>query len=321
MDIDPLQWLPDSFTRVPHWRWLRAQCLVAKGASPNPQIDDDWVLHARNAVAGRTAGRAAAAIEAALAVRDGPLERRWELEARLLTDESLEHVALKCALPVETVGAFAHVFFAVRERQKAKDWLMLRAVGYSPLSGFKSPQPGGLWKYAAVTGGTAALDLVIAVTTDRPLPAGAVADTRDQREVAESLLRERVKVWVALILARSDAEVAAAVEARQQLRKLEAEASDCASDTPPVLLAMEEFLRALPGTRSEATRAGGRAHRKAVGRRRQSRTPRKVTTDQVAGSTLANTARRPEERPPASSSGAPAPDHAGPEGTQKMRVQ
>ena len=170
METDP-RLLMVNFTRVPHWRWLQAQSLIDQNANPDPKVDDAWVLDARNAISGCAAGPKISAINEALAVwRDGSLERRWELEARLLTDESLEQIARKGELTVDVVEAFAELFFAVRARRKATDWLMRRAVEYNPITGFTGPLPGALWKYVALTDGTAALELVIAVTTDRPLP-------------------------------------------------------------------------------------------------------------------------------------------------------
>jgi hypothetical protein len=274
METDPTLWLPHSCFRVPHWRWLRAQHLARRGRRPDPGIDDRWVLHAR---ASATGGRKAkpAAVRAARAVWEGdPAERRWELEARLLTDEPLGRVADRCGLPPAVAEAYAEVFFSVRPHRQATDWLLLQAVGYSPVTGFNGPQPGGVWKYLAVRGGPVVLDVVIAATTGRPLPEGGAggppAAETDQ-------LRQQALLLVGLLTARSDGEVAAVVEARRRLRAVEAGRGQ-GYEVSPALAQMEEFAIALPWLRKKG-RPPGRAGAKGTKDAKPSARPSRVKAD------------------------------------------
>src|SRR5690349_6175971 len=98
METDPLAWLPGSFFRKPSWRFLRAEYLAVTGRRRDPRIDDGWVALARAAILGRGGNRSkAAAVQAAREVWGVESTAKWELEARLLTDEPLEQVAERCA--------------------------------------------------------------------------------------------------------------------------------------------------------------------------------------------------------------------------------
>jgi hypothetical protein len=252
MEINPLLWLPGSFNRVPEWRWVRAEFLHATGRQRERRIDDGWVDCARDAIRGRGGkGSKAAAVRAARAVWEGDPSEKGELEARLLTDEAIEHVAARLSLPVEVAEAYAEVFFAVRAMQKASDWLLLRAVGYTAFTGFISPLPWAAWKLAAVAGGPLFLDVVIAATTGRPIPNGCHKGS-ERRSYKDALTRLRVRLWVATVGAVTDEEFAAVVRARQQLRALDARLTGRVPAVPPTLAAMEAFLMALPAMNRKA---------------------------------------------------------------------
>src|SRR5262245_54762462 len=175
-------WLAASPSRTPDWRLLRAQWLVDAGANPCLEIDDAWVLRARDfllarlraeaiPVSRKTTDRLDPAIRGAVAlVREPESLRRALLEAALLTEEPLDEVAGRCDLQVGVVEAFHALFFAVRDRPKARDWLMIHAVRSGPWNAFEGLQPAGLWKYIVFTGGVRALDIAFAVTTNRPFP-------------------------------------------------------------------------------------------------------------------------------------------------------
>ncbi len=243
MDGTGLLWLPGSFYRRPEWRWLRAVYLVERGGRGDRRVDDGWVAHALAVVRGRGGDRPkAAAVRAAHHIwANGAPDRRWELEARLLTEAPLEHVARRCGLPVRVVGAYAAVFFAVRPMRAAVDWVLTRAIGYRPPGVFTSPQPGGVWKYAGFFGGATVLDVVLASTTGRPLPEGLVGDTGSRRRFDEARLRLLARLWVALVCAGSGQQIARVIAAREQLRDLEA------GPDPASSKAVGAFWTALPG--------------------------------------------------------------------------
>ena len=126
METDPLQWLPNSFYRQPHWRWLQAEYLIATGRRMNARIDDEWVSTARKVLQGHRTESASkvAAVRAAREIQFGKPAVKEEWEARLLTEEPLERFAERFAVPTIVVEAFSELFFGVRSMRKATDWLL-----------------------------------------------------------------------------------------------------------------------------------------------------------------------------------------------------
>src|SRR5262249_54616531 len=118
----PFRNRPDHPLRPPDWRWLRAADLWEKGGQPSSHEADAWV---RNALAfhrllqqdrdlqKRT--RLSALFQAHQLYCDESL-RRWEVEARLLTDEPLAQIAAKCGSTPRVINAFEKVFFNVHDR-------------------------------------------------------------------------------------------------------------------------------------------------------------------------------------------------------------
>ena len=269
MATDPAHWLPGSFYRKPEWRLLRAEYLIATGRRRDRRIDDDWVAHARAALKGRGgSGSKAAMVRAARGVWDGDPAVKGELEARLLTDEPLDRVAARCRLPVAVVEAYAEVCFAVRPMRQATDWLLARAVGFSPLAGFTSPLPGAAWKLAALSGGPLVLDAVIAATAGRPVPEALLKEADPRRADGEARIRLLARLWVASMAATTDQEFARVVRDRRQFRDLDAHMTARVGAVAPTVTAMEAFLMRLPAANRKsgvADRVGDHARH---GRRR-----------------------------------------------------
>jgi hypothetical protein len=237
-----IRWLPGDFYRPVEWRWLWAQHLVRRGRSPDPERDDEWVRLAREAITGGNGGPKVAAIRAARAIwAAGPSRRRDELEARLLTEEPFARLGARWGVSAAVVEAYCAVFFPVRTLKRPNDWVLLQAVGYSPVRGLTGPQPAGIWKYIAYTVGANALDVMIAVTTGEPLPADLIAALkRNGRD--EDLYRQKVLQTARVIMAVTDEEFAAIVEDRQRLRALEAQRNGDVTDHDRGLGQMESFL-------------------------------------------------------------------------------
>lgn len=262
MDTDPLHWLPGSFFRQPSWRWLRAEYLTATGRRLDPRVDDEWVGHARAALRDRGGGPVIAAVRAAREVWAGDPVVNAELEALLLTTEPLDRVAERFHLSAAVVEAYAEVFFAVRPMRRATDWLLTRAVGYSPLRGFTGPQPAAAWKFAALAGGPLLLDVVIAATTGRPLPVGFLRGAGRRRAYEDARIRSLAEIWVAAMAATTDEEFARVGRACRRLRDLDSRLAIRAVAVAPALAAVEVLLAGLLGTSSGAwvaDRAGGHA--------------------------------------------------------------
>ena len=259
-----------TFSRPPCWRWKRAQSLATSGRPLDPRIDDEWVSLARSAIMGVNGHKpqVAATIEARDFSFAEPPERRWEMDARLLTDEPLDRVARRFGITPAAVEAYAALFFDVRGVRAASDWLLVRAVGYRPGIGFAKGDLAGVWKFAAYRGGALLLDAVIAAATDGPFPAGWFRETGAQLAFEEAAMRARIKLWVASEFALTDEEFAALVDARQRFRNLDAGLVARGLWVPSPTAAMESFLKMLPAwTRNGRLRPGEEGAEAAEGSR------------------------------------------------------
>jgi hypothetical protein len=288
MDHRPSTWLPDSPFRSPAWRWERAHWLYEHGGPTDNRIDDDWVARARDFLAAR--GRQAEAqptprqrahdahIQAALDLweADPPAARR-RVEAHLLTGAPLNDVARICTLPVDVVESYHDFFFDVRPRLRATDWIMLHAVGTYYLKGFAGLPVGALWKWAGYTAGPRVLEVVVALTTDVPLP-DWFRDGLAGGAYAEARFRLLGKLTLGAMAADSPAEWDALVRAREQLRRLDREAGGACEGPTGVLRAMERCL------------CSGRRRRRTG---RQADVERTTSGGQASGVGGADTGRRP----------------------------
>jgi hypothetical protein len=299
MECDPTHWLPGSPFRAPEWRWLRARHLHERGGRPDARLDDGWVdratrfLAATRACDGGQAGwgsdRPDPAIQAALALRQTePPDRRWRVESYLLTDLPLEEAARRCRLPPATLGAYQQLFFACREQLSATDWIMLRAVGAGPWNHFAGGQLGALWKYTAYTAGPRALEVVIAVTNNEPLPPWVRASFTGNPAYYESRLRLLGKLTLAAMAAQTDAELAPLVEAREQMRGLDRQAG-LTRGQDPYRPALGQFLRALgqprrpaPGTGAPAPSTRGPEDRHQGGAKKSKLNPHQLVAEIVS---------------------------------------
>ncbi|HEX4608574.1 MAG TPA: hypothetical protein VH092_10255 [Urbifossiella sp.] len=261
MVTDPVQWLPGSFFRRPAWRWLRAEFMLAAGRRCDRRVDDAWVAHARAAIQNRGgAGSKAATVRAAHEIWAADPVVKGELEARLLTVESYDRIAGRLGRPAAEVEAYAEVFFAVRPMRAATDWLLTHAVGYSPLRGFTGPQPAAAWKLAALTGGPALLDVVIAATTGPPLPDRLLNEADPRLAYEEARTRLLVEIWVAAMAATTDEDFAGVVAARRRLRDQDARLTGRVAAVTPTEIAAESFLLALSPEGMKSRMAGWKGY-------------------------------------------------------------
>jgi len=97
------------------------------------------------------------------------------------------------------VNEFERFFFNVRDRLAAADFILLCVVGYDPFRGFEESNLRGLWQYFGYSAGPKFLELVIAVSQDRPLPEWAVKEASSPVELealrASTKLSILVETW------------------------------------------------------------------------------------------------------------------------------
>jgi hypothetical protein len=164
---------PDATVRPPAWRWLLATWTVEHGKLPWHPDDDRWLRRAVRFLRALRRGRAAtrrrrrarrrpAALRQAWQLYTAPPAfQRWELEARLLTDESFEEIGSKCGLAARVVEFYHEVFFHVRDRLEARGYIHSHVIGVKQYLGLTEDDVDVLLKLFAYSGGPLLLDRVV----------------------------------------------------------------------------------------------------------------------------------------------------------------
>jgi len=203
--------LPCNFFRPPDWRMQRAaaRARATSWEPADPRIDDQWVETAQDLVMSLEAPTQRSLPEAVRAAYDlaraNELPRQF-LEAQLLSPRTHAEVASVCSLAEDVVEAFHELFFHVRPKLRHRDWIQYWAIGGPiPLgSGRESEQRAWLWKSLGYNAGSRMLDLVVAVTLNRPLPDGLRATFRTSPVLEELQLRLKTKLLVTAMTAEID---------------------------------------------------------------------------------------------------------------------
>jgi hypothetical protein len=147
-------------------RWWKAVHVVARGIRTAPSASDRWLdplLRYIRFLHGFTSCRPkqteeAKAIERAHGIYQAADAQRWELEARLLTDEPIEEIARKADLKLETVQAFNAVFFEIRDDQDNRLNSAFFFLAFRPLWEEKDPPAWAIWRYAGLYCGSGTVD-------------------------------------------------------------------------------------------------------------------------------------------------------------------
>jgi hypothetical protein len=183
--------------RPPDWRWRAACHIHERVRSRRRRIrrsDPQWLgplvglAEVLSPSGGSRRRRARLVMPELIAAHrlyqaDSPI--RWELEARILAGQSDVEIAVSLAIPPAVVAVFEQSFFDVRDRLSAGDYILFRVVGYNPVAGFQEGDLRTLWAYFGYAAGPQFLELVMAVSQDRSLPAWAIDQAADPAEVEE----------------------------------------------------------------------------------------------------------------------------------------
>jgi hypothetical protein len=166
---------------------------------------------------------------------------RWEVQARILAGQTDDEIATRCGLAPAAVRWFEALFFRVRDRLRGTDWIASQVMGPGLWDGFGPGELGKVWMIFGHSAGPDALDLVIAVTQDRPLPASARAPEGVDPRLHETRLRLACRLAVAARMIRSAADVAVLRRLYRARRRLERAAG--LPDRPdPVIEAQLDLL-------------------------------------------------------------------------------
>jgi len=149
----------------PSWRWGWAQAFVDFGR-PRPRNLDEAALSAlrlSSALHGRIGPNDAhhlATSLAALAVYQGPRQQRDMLDAWLLSGETDAPIGHRLGIEPAVVGDYEQIFYAVRDRRRAADWIILCAIGW-PIDPDGHRDIASVLKLLAYLGGPLVLDVVL----------------------------------------------------------------------------------------------------------------------------------------------------------------
>jgi hypothetical protein len=164
--------------RKPDWGWTRASHIAEAGRraarDDGPEVRTAAALLRRERHGRRKRGSASRVTDARigaardLAGSDGLL--RALVEARILAGQCDEDVARSCGIDGAVVALFESLFFRVRDRLSARDWVVAQAIRATPAAGFRDL--GRLWRAVGYFGGPDALDVLVMATAPESL-AGA----------------------------------------------------------------------------------------------------------------------------------------------------
>ena len=243
-------WLRHSFFRLPSWRYARASWLHDRCRPISPDIDDEWVLRALRFLKSpnrsgstrvhRDSRRRDAPIVLALNLaQDADAKRRWQIESLLLTTLPMVELASRFDLPVDVIEAYHQLFFEVRPHLAAGDWIMSQAIGTSYADGFAGLPLGSIWKFFGFAYGARAVEIIVAVTTNAPLPSWAREFFAGRPAYEEARFRFLGKLVVDALCAGSPQQLAAVIEARMRLRKLDRQVTDTPDEPPDLVSTIE----------------------------------------------------------------------------------
>jgi hypothetical protein len=145
---------------------------------------------------------------------------RWEVEARILAGQTDDEVAFATGLPPAVVAAFEEHFFNVRDHLAAGDYILFGVIDYDPLGAFREGDLRTLWGYFGYAAGPRFLELVLAVSQDRPLPAWAI------RQAPDAAAAEQLVASLKLMLMASTGTLT--LSRLRKLRVLQSQLSDLA---------------------------------------------------------------------------------------------
>jgi hypothetical protein len=156
--------------RPPDWRWHRGGQLLETRARRR-RLDDDWVVRARTfrAALAKASGninlprlaRAHPEILGAYLVRQGDSLRRWEVEARLLADQSDRDITDRVGVSAGIIGAYDALFYDVRTWLSRSDWIAAGVLGPRLYTGFEVDDIEFVWKVLGYQHGPLVLDVLI----------------------------------------------------------------------------------------------------------------------------------------------------------------
>lgn len=163
----------ESPFRPPNWRWARAQLYRdnRRMAMLLPRTPDQSL---RTVISYQTMRdqceddydrlrlfRRYPSLYEAQEVYESDRAVTWELEARLLANDTVEHISSRLHISPEAIDCYEKMFFNVRDRLTDKGYVAHVIIGDLMHAGLTERQHDVLWKFYGYCGGPIVLDAVI----------------------------------------------------------------------------------------------------------------------------------------------------------------
>ncbi len=179
-----LQLRKEAPFRPTDWRWQMARLLREQSRRVSRRRVDEWVALAKRFQAGQLLCRTDwdaldlaeryPGIADARYLRDetGVQAHRWEIEARLLADDTPENIGRRLCIDPRAVMAYEALFFNVSDRLHHQGWIVHSVMGTSIHAGLNERQFDLLWKLYGFFGGPHVLDALINTFSGAPKATG-----------------------------------------------------------------------------------------------------------------------------------------------------
>jgi hypothetical protein len=196
---------PENPYRAVDWRFRLAEAILSGQLPPSRRPLDAWVKQAiqfqRDHAAGKgeasigRSGRLDPVILEAFEIRFSAEPRlRSVLEARVLAGQPAPAIAEHCGLTADVVEAFERLFFDIRNRLAAGDFIRATVNGVEPSDGI--PDVDALMKTYAFAMGPLVLDALLAVLdAEESLGRGAMCvATGDEKLIRMAIVARSIAV-------------------------------------------------------------------------------------------------------------------------------
>ena len=150
------------FFRV-DWRWQRAEWRLRTKSRRGERGDDEWVLRAIRAQRWLRRGKPDKDPDV-VQVQSQLLLNHWtraELEARILANQSISQISATMGLSQEVITVFEALFFDVRRRLGAQDWVLFSLLGSRMFRPQKPEDVTLAWRVLGYQFGPAMVDALV----------------------------------------------------------------------------------------------------------------------------------------------------------------
>jgi len=203
------EFLPSNPRRPVNWRWERARDIAEGGVPLSRKYDDVWV---RKALQFRLADREATLELDRLYLVDrmpdvfwayelafnGDADRgnsmRSEIEARILSRESVNDIAYRCATSPEVITAYEKLFFNVLDRIDRLAYITHQVFTAAAFQSIHERDYDLLWKMFGYFGGPHVLDVLITTFQSVPHPTRSDEVTGFIQDTAMNALRRKALI-------------------------------------------------------------------------------------------------------------------------------